>query len=39
MGGLFMLERQISTPEVYRKYYDQFVELWSQALAAASDAP
>lgn len=38
-AALFMLERQISTPEVYRKYYDQFVELWSQALAAASDAP
>lgn len=38
-AALFMLERQISTPEVYRKYYDQFVELWSPALAAASDAP
>lgn len=38
-AALFMLERQVSTPEVYRKHYDQFVELWSQALAAASDAP
>ncbi len=38
-AALFMLERQVSTPEVYRKHYDQFVELWTQALAAACDAP
>ncbi|MDE2078670.1 MAG: TetR/AcrR family transcriptional regulator [Burkholderiales bacterium] len=38
-SALFMLERQISTPEAYRKHYAQFVDLWSQALLASSDAP
>ena len=38
-AALFMLERQVSTPEAYRKHYAQFVELWSQALAAASNPP
>lgn len=38
-AALFMVERLVSTPEAYRKHYDQFVDLWEQALAVASDAP
>lgn len=37
-AALFMVERTVSTPQAYRKHYDQFVTLWQQALAAASDA-
>ena len=38
-AALFMVERAVSTPQAYRKHYDQFVDLWEQALAAAQDAP
>lgn len=31
-AALFLLERQISAPDAYRKHYDQFVALWAQAL-------
>lgn len=34
-AALFLLERQISAPDAYRKHYDQFVALWTQALAPA----
>lgn len=34
-AALFLLERQISAPDAYRKHYDQFVALWVQALAPA----
>lgn len=34
-AALFLLERQISSPDAYRKHYDQFVALWAQALAPA----
>lgn len=37
-AALFMLERQISDPEVYRKHYEQFVNLWLQGLQAATPA-
>jgi AcrR family transcriptional regulator len=35
--ALFLLERRVSSPEAYRKQYDQYVLLWQQALASASD--
>lgn len=35
--ALFLLERRVSSPEAYRKQYDQYVMLWGQALASASD--
>ncbi|MDP3173486.1 MAG: TetR/AcrR family transcriptional regulator [Phenylobacterium sp.] len=38
-AALYQLERQISTPEAYRKNYRRFVEVWTQALALAADAP
>lgn len=38
-SALFMLERQVSTPEAYRKHYDQYAEIWREALAAASNPP
>jgi hypothetical protein len=38
-AALFMLERQVSTPQAFRKHYAQFVDLWLQALRKASDAP
>lgn len=34
-AALFLLERQISAPDAYRKHYDQFVALWAQALTPA----
>lgn len=38
-SALFMLERQVSSPDAYRKHYDQFVALWAQALSASAQAP
>lgn len=35
--ALLLLERRISSTAAYRKHYDQFVDLWRQALASASD--
>lgn len=35
-AALFMLERQISDPEVYRKHYEQFVDLWAQGIQASN---
>ncbi|WP_298008964.1 TetR/AcrR family transcriptional regulator [uncultured Aquabacterium sp.] len=35
---LFVLERQVSSRTAYSKHYEQFVSLWQQALASASDA-
>lgn len=35
-AALFMLERQVSSPDAYRKHYDQFVTLWGEALLASS---
>ncbi|MBI3381381.1 MAG: TetR/AcrR family transcriptional regulator [Aquabacterium sp.] len=34
-AALFMLERQVSSPDAYRKHYDQFVALWCEALLAS----
>ena len=36
--ALFLLERRVSSPEAYRKHYDQYVALWGKALASASDS-
>ena len=38
-AALFMLERQVSTPQAFRKHYAQFVDLWLQALSKANDFP
>ena len=35
--ALFLLERRVSSPEAYRKHYDQYVAMWRQALASACD--
>jgi AcrR family transcriptional regulator len=35
--ALLLLERRISSASAYRKHYDQYVDLWRQALASASD--
>ena len=35
--ALLLLERRVSSPEAYRKHYDQYVALWCKVLAAASD--
>ncbi len=35
--ALFLLERRVSSPDAYRKHYDQYVSLWCKALASASD--
>ncbi|MDM0018414.1 TetR/AcrR family transcriptional regulator [Variovorax sp. J22R187] len=37
-GAHYLLERQLSGPDAYRKMYDRFVDEWGHALAAASDA-
>lgn len=37
-AALFMLERQVSSPDAYRKHYDQFVALWGEALLASGQA-
>lgn len=37
--ALYQLEREISSPEAYRKNYRRYVEAWTTALAVASDAP
>ena len=38
-AALFLLERQISSPEAYRKNYRRFLQSWESALAEAGDAP
>ena len=38
-AALFALERRISTPEAFRGSYEDWVQQWRDALAAASDAP
>jgi len=38
-SALFMLERQVSSPDAYRKHYDQFVALWGEALLASTEPP
>lgn len=35
--ALLLLERRVSSPDAYRKHYDQYVALWCKALASASD--
>ena len=35
--ALFLLERRVSSPQAYQKHYDQYVELWQQALSSACD--
>ena len=35
--ALFLLERRVSSPDAYRKHYDQYVALWRVALASACD--
>jgi len=37
-GAHYLLERQLSGPDAYRKMYERFVDEWAGALAAASDA-
>lgn len=38
-AALYQLEREISSPEAYRKNYRRYVEAWASALAQAGDAP
>lgn len=38
-AALYQLERQISSPEAYRKNYRRHLEDWAGALACAGDAP
>jgi len=38
-AALLLLERHISTPSAYRRHYEDWVQLWAEALAAASDPP
>ena len=38
-AALFLLERQISSPEAFRKNYRKYVQAWQAALALAGDAP
>lgn len=38
-AALFLLERQVSTPEAFRHHYAAWISLWCDTLAAASDAP
>lgn len=38
-AALFALERRISTPEAFRRPYEDWVQLWCTALAAACDPP
>lgn len=38
-GAHYLLERQFSSLQAYRSTYERFVEVWAQALRAASDMP
>lgn len=38
-AALFLVERQVSTPEAFRKHYEAYVDLWQRTLEAAADAP
>jgi AcrR family transcriptional regulator len=38
-SALFFLERQISSPESFRRHYSAWVGMWSDALAAAGNPP
>lgn len=38
-AALFALERQVTTPEAFRRPYEAWVQLWRGALEAASDPP
>ena len=38
-AALLLLERNISTPAAYRGHYEDWVQLWADALAGASDPP
>lgn len=38
-AALYQLEREISSPEAYRKNYRRYVEAWASALTQAGDAP
>lgn len=38
-AALFLLERQISSPDAYRKNYRRYVDAWEAALALARNAP
>jgi len=38
-SALFLLERQISTPAAYRAHYEQWVQMWTEALGSAGDPP
>jgi AcrR family transcriptional regulator len=37
--ALFLVERQVSDIEAYRRLYDEFVRLWAEALTAGPDWP
>ena len=38
-AALFLVERQVSTPQAFRKHYEAYVALWRRTLEAACDAP
>lgn len=38
-AALFSLERQISSPEAFRKNYRKYVDAWETSLTVARDAP
>lgn len=38
-AAMFTLERKVSPIDAYRRHYDDYVALWRDALAGASDAP
>ncbi|XHS79531.1 TetR/AcrR family transcriptional regulator [Burkholderiaceae bacterium UC74_6] len=38
-AALLLLERNVSTPAAYRRHYEQWVQLWADALGAACDPP
>jgi AcrR family transcriptional regulator len=38
-SALFLLERQVSSVQAFRKHYEAYVQLWQLALEAAADRP
>ncbi len=38
-AALFLVERQVSTPQAFRKHYEAYVALWQRTLEAAAGAP
>ena len=38
-SALFQLERRVSSLDAYRRHYQQYVDIWRTALAAAAEPP